>query len=233
MRTTAQGGSVGGLVGEASGLVQSSFSSGLVQTLHPSAGGLIGFARGGSSSVIGCVATGPVLSTSSQVGGLVGYLETGSVSRSAAVGDVAGADDVGGLVGALASSASLLAEALVEVGELDEALHWTAIAEKHAAADDLDAQMQWRPVRAIVHARRGELAAAEPVAREAGTLAGRSDNLNRQAKARLTLAEVLRLQGREQDARAHLDHAADLYKRKEIAVGAAHVRQIQRQLTPT
>ena len=86
----------------------------------------------------------------------------------------------------LASSASLLAEALVEVGELDEALHWTAIAEKHAAADDLDAHMLWCPVRAIVHARRGELAAAEPVAREAVTLAGRSDNLNRQAKAHLT-----------------------------------------------
>ena len=101
----------------------------------------------------------------------------------------------------LASSASLLAEALVEVGELDEALHWTAIAEKHAAADDLDAHMLWCPVRAIVHARRGELAAAEPVAREAVTLAGRSDNLNGQAKARLTLAEVLRLQGRESKTR--------------------------------
>jgi DNA-binding SARP family transcriptional activator len=132
----------------------------------------------------------------------------------------------------LASCASLLAEALVEVGELDEALHWTAIAEKHAAADDLDAHMLWLPVRAIVHARRGELAAAEPIAREAVTLAGRSDNLNRRANGHLSLAEVLRLEGREQAARTHLDHAADLYKRKENAVGAAHVRQLQKQLAP-
>ncbi len=127
----------------------------------------------------------------------------------------------------LASDASHLAEALVEVGELDEALHWTAIAEEHAAADDLDAHMLWPPVRATVHHQREEFALAEPLARQAVALAGRSDHLNRRARANRVLAEVLRAMGNAAEAKHALSCAAELYEDKGNAVGAAQIRSLQ------
>jgi DNA-binding SARP family transcriptional activator len=127
----------------------------------------------------------------------------------------------------LASHASLLAEALVDVGELDEALHWTAIAEEHAAADDLDAHMLWPPVRATVHQQREEFALAEPLAREAVALADRSDHLNRRARAHRVLAQVLRAMGNAAEARHALSRAGELYEDKGNAVGVAQIRSLQ------
>jgi DNA-binding SARP family transcriptional activator len=132
----------------------------------------------------------------------------------------------------LASFASLLAEALVEVGELDEALHWTTIAEEHAAADDLDAHMLWPPVRATVHVQRGQFALAEPLAREAVTLADRSDNLNRRARAYGVLAQVLDAMGNAAEASDALSRAARLYEEKGNAVGMAQIRFLQGDPAP-
>ena len=56
----------------------------------------------------------------------------------------------------LASRASDLAEALAERALFEEADEWTRVAEARAAADDLKAQMTWRPIRARIHAPRGE-----------------------------------------------------------------------------
>jgi tetratricopeptide (TPR) repeat protein len=127
----------------------------------------------------------------------------------------------------LASSASLLAEALVEVGKLDEALHWTAIAEEHAADDDLHAHMRWRPIRATVHEQREEFALAEPLAREAVALADRSDDLNRRANAHRVLAQVLRAMGNAAEGAHALSRAAELYEEKGNAIGLAQVRALR------
>ena len=85
---------VGGLVGANGGAITSSYATGNVSG-YP-AGGLAGWNGGGTIRV--SYATGKVTGTT--VGGLVGRNEDGSgVYASYATGRVAGADDVGGLVG--------------------------------------------------------------------------------------------------------------------------------------
>jgi tetratricopeptide (TPR) repeat protein len=130
----------------------------------------------------------------------------------------------------LASRASDLAEALVEQRLIDEADEWTRVAERHAAADDRNAQMMWRPVRARIHARRGEFAIAEKLAREAVELAASTDDLNRRAKAERDLGEVLRLTGDDNAAASTFARAIALFEQKGNLVGAARVRSLNAEL---
>jgi class 3 adenylate cyclase/tetratricopeptide (TPR) repeat protein len=130
----------------------------------------------------------------------------------------------------LASRASDLAEALVEQGLLEEADEWTHVAERHAATDDLNAQMMWRPVRARIHARRDEFGIAERLAREAVALADSTDDLNRRAKAQRDLGEVLRLAGNGSDAAFAFERALEIYEQKGNLVGVTQVRSLQEQL---
>ena len=126
----------------------------------------------------------------------------------------------------LASRAGDLAEALYAQGRFDEAEHWTVLAETHSAADDLDALVLWMPVRAKIMARREEGDEAETLAWEAVRLAERSDALNRHAKARLDLAEVLRLADRRDPAREVIERALRLYEEKGNAVGMARASEL-------
>jgi len=130
----------------------------------------------------------------------------------------------------LASRASDLAETLVERGSFEQADEWTHTAEQHAAADDLNAQMMWRPIRARVHARRGELEIAETLAREAVALADATDDLNRRAKARRDLGDVLRLAGKRSESASTLEDAVELYGRKGNLAGIVRVRSLQSEL---
>ena len=84
--------------------------------------------------------------------------------------------------------------------------------------------MQWRGPRAKVLARRGELDAAERLAREAVSLAGQTDFLNLHGNALLDLATVLRHSRRLGDAAAAADAANALYERKGNLVGADAAR---------
>src|SRR5207245_9376941 len=72
----------------------------------------------------------------------------------------------------------------------------------------------WRQAKAGVLARRGELQAAEALAREAVEHAEQTDMLNNQAGARLSLAAVLELAQRHDDAFAAVEEALALYERK-------------------
>jgi tetratricopeptide (TPR) repeat protein len=130
----------------------------------------------------------------------------------------------------LASSAGDLAEALYVHGRLEEAEHWTRVAEKHAASDDLDAQIKWRPVRAKILARRGALDEAEALARNAARLSEESDGLNWQAKASRDLGEVLQMIGRHNEAVSAFERAIELYELKGNLVGAVRVRTLQERL---
>jgi DNA-binding SARP family transcriptional activator len=129
----------------------------------------------------------------------------------------------------LASRASDLAEALVELGSLDEAETWTQVAERHAAPGDRNAQLAWRVVRARIRALRGELGAAEQLAREGVALADETDDFGRRAKAYRELGRVLRLAGDDAGACSALDRAIELFERKGCIVGVARVRSLQRE----
>jgi DNA-binding SARP family transcriptional activator len=132
----------------------------------------------------------------------------------------------------LASRAGDLAEALYGLERWDEANEWTLLAEQHTAADDLDAQVLWMPVRAKVAARRGEFESAEALAREAVGLAETSDALNRRAKTHLDLCEVLRLGDQHDEAGQQLDAALVLFEQKGNLVGEAYARSLRDELAP-
>jgi DNA-binding SARP family transcriptional activator len=127
----------------------------------------------------------------------------------------------------LASRAGDLAEALADQHLIEQADEWTRVAEEHAASDDLNAQLLWRPIRARVSAHRGELDDAERLALEGVALADSTDDLNRRARARRELAEVLRLAGKQREASAASQHAIELYEQKGNLAGAARVRSSQ------
>ena len=126
----------------------------------------------------------------------------------------------------LASRAADLAEALCMLNRLDEADEWTRIAEGHAAADDRDAQIRWRQVRAKVAARRAspEDEAAE-LARDAVRLAQSTDALNRRASAHADLGEVLVRAG-DPEASSAFALALKLYEQKGNLLGATQVRTL-------
>jgi class 3 adenylate cyclase/tetratricopeptide (TPR) repeat protein len=132
----------------------------------------------------------------------------------------------------LASRASDLAEALLAQELVDDAEVWTRVAENNAARDDVNAQMMWRPIRARIHARRGELRIAQKLAREAVRLSHTTDDLNRRAKVHRDLGEVLQRAGKIADAVSAYDRAVELYVRKGNVAGAAQVRSLQGELAP-
>jgi tetratricopeptide (TPR) repeat protein len=132
-----------------------------------------------------------------------------------------------GEFGYLSSSAPYLAEAVLAQGRDEEALQLTERwrADRLTVPEDVDAQTQWRRVRAKVLAQRGELAEAERLGREAVAIAsGTADILDLRAEALASLGEVLRLADRPQESRAALDEAIRLYENKGNVVGAGHIR---------
>jgi ATP/maltotriose-dependent transcriptional regulator MalT len=125
---------------------------------------------------------------------------------------------------ALSGNAAMLAEAVLAQGRDEEALELTAQSERAAAAEDLPVQVQWRGARAKALARRGEFDAAERLAREAVSLAERTDFLNLHGNALMDLATVLRQGRRLADAAAAAEAANVLYERKGNLVSAEESR---------
>ena len=99
-----------------------------------------------------------------------------------------------------AQAAALLARAVLQQGRDDEALELTAFAERRGG-EDLKTAIAWRGVRAEALAGRGELEAAERLARQAVALAEPTDALADKADALMALASVLRTAGRTEEAR--------------------------------
>jgi hypothetical protein len=130
----------------------------------------------------------------------------------------------------LASAAGELAGALVGLGELDEALDWTEVAEANTAADDVHAQIRWCPVRALIHARCGEFTLADELGRHAALLADTTDDLNRRATTHGYVGEALNLGGRTSDAVSALGRAVELYALKGNLAGVALVKARQGDL---
>ena len=128
-----------------------------------------------------------------------------------------------GELGYLSSAVPPLLEALYRQGRDDEALllseRWRP--DRLTAPEDVDAQVGWRAVRAKLLARRGDLADAEALAREASALAARTEDIELRAKALGDLAEVLGLAGRVGESTAALTEALRLHERKGNVPAAA------------
>src|SRR5262249_7967384 len=114
--------------------------------------------------------------------------------------------------GASAYPAALLAQALYAQGRLDEAQHMTEEAEKTAAPDDIDPHAQWRATRAKVLARRGQFAAAQTLLAEAVALVSPTSWAAPQAGILMAQAEVDRLAGAPEQAKASLRAALRIYQ---------------------
>ncbi len=85
----------------------------------------------------------------------------------------------------------VLAQALLALGDLDEAERLSRESQQIANSDDLAVQVQSRSVLASVLRRRGDLAQAENEARRAVELVTHSDWLNLRGERLEVLADVL------------------------------------------
>jgi DNA-binding SARP family transcriptional activator len=128
--------------------------------------------------------------------------------------------------------AALLAHALVLQGRADEALRCSERSRDAAAADDLVAQVQWRTAAAKALVRTGKAEEAESLARDALALARTTDFSAIRAETAVTLAEVLRLDGRSAAATAYVEEAVAEYERKGCRVHAARARAVLEEPVP-
>jgi tetratricopeptide (TPR) repeat protein len=128
-----------------------------------------------------------------------------------------------GELGYLSSVAPQLIDALVAQGRDEEAFtlseRWRA--DRLTVPEDVDAQVGWRRVRAMLLARRGELEEAERLGREASAMAAGTDFSYLRCNALAELAEVLGLAGKPDEAAAVLAEAIRLCEEKGNTVTAA------------
>jgi class 3 adenylate cyclase/tetratricopeptide (TPR) repeat protein len=126
--------------------------------------------------------------------------------------------------GHFSTSAPLLADALLAQGRGAEAAPVLDLVEQWALADDVDAQIGVRRVRAKLLAHDGRLDVAERLAREATERAGRTDHLNLEGRALCDLAEVLTLADEHGEAARALEKALALFECKGNVVMAERAR---------
>jgi class 3 adenylate cyclase/tetratricopeptide (TPR) repeat protein len=124
----------------------------------------------------------------------------------------------------------ILAEVLLSQGGDREAESLTTEVEAMAGAEDVYSQVLWRGVRAKALARRGELDEAEKLARESVELVDPTDFLHLHWLARMSLAEVLRLAGRLEEARPVAAEALRLAEEKQHLVRARRAEELLDQL---
>jgi hypothetical protein len=118
----------------------------------------------------------------------------------------------------------MLAEAMFRQGRDAEAEALSTEAREIAAADDVYSQFLWRAVRAKLLARRGAFEEADALAAEAVRLTSETDNADDHGVALMDLAEVRRLAGRPDEARAALEEAAAAFDAKGNVVSAERAR---------
>jgi tetratricopeptide (TPR) repeat protein len=135
-----------------------------------------------------------------------------------------------GEVAILSTTAALLARALREQGNDDEALSFTQESEQLAAPEDVATQIVWRGVRARIFADRRRLGEAEGLARQAVALAEKTDFLSDHGDALLDLAYVLRAGNRLVETRHASRQALALYERKGNVVAVEEARSLLAEL---
>jgi len=121
-----------------------------------------------------------------------------------------------GATSVMSTTAAFLADALCADGKYHEAEELSRISEEHAAGVDVVTQVLWRTARARALARRSE-ESADGLAREALETAQTTDYPDLEARALLSLAEVV---GPGSEASQLLEKARLLYGRKGNLVAA-------------
>ena len=133
--------------------------------------------------------------------------------------------DLGDL-GTRATVAAFLSRVLQARGRTEEAESLARLVADTASEHDLWSQVLHRLTSARLAAGAGRLAEAEELARAAVAIVDGTDLLDLHADALLDLAEVLRLAGREEEARESAAAALDLYLRKGNEVAAERARAL-------
>ena len=131
------------------------------------------------------------------------------------------------------SISTMLAQAVYAQRRYDEAEELSREAERSTRPNDVHSHIIWRGTRAKVLARRGELEAAERMAREAVGYAETSDFLHSHAEALTDLAEVLALAGRREEAAAAIETAIHLHEQKGNVLAVAQTRTLLENVRQT
>jgi class 3 adenylate cyclase/predicted ATPase len=126
--------------------------------------------------------------------------------------------------GYMSGVAGFLGGVLYVQGRYDEAEHYADLCRHGSISDDVWLDVMQLSIRAKVLARRGEHAKAEVLAREAVTVAEKTDGLDIRAGAALDLADVLQLAGRAEESTGPIETAIALYQRKGNIVMAERAR---------
>ena len=124
----------------------------------------------------------------------------------------------------LSTVAGMLAEAVRVQGRLDESEELLGVEEETAGSEDAYSQALLRSVRAKIRARQGKTDEAERLAREAVETASGTDFLFLQWFTLTSLAEVLEVAGREDDAQSALAQAVEVAGRKGYGAAAERAR---------
>jgi DNA-binding SARP family transcriptional activator len=133
----------------------------------------------------------------------------------------------------LGGRSAQLAEALIEAGDADAARQPSIVAETHAGASDVWAQIGWRRARARVLTATGDPGGAERHAREALAIVAQTDLLNEHAATLVALAGALAAGGRGAEADAVSEQALELFERKGNAAAAQRLSARSRRTSPT
>jgi class 3 adenylate cyclase len=126
--------------------------------------------------------------------------------------------------GYLATIMGFQAHVCAELGRDDEALRHAAEADATGQADDFEPHARARIVRALVCARRGEIATAERELAEAAELIEPRDYVILQLDFAFAHAEVARLAGRPAEARTALEQAIVVAEAKGHALAVERAR---------
>jgi tetratricopeptide (TPR) repeat protein len=125
----------------------------------------------------------------------------------------------------LSTQAPMLGRSLCYLGRHGEAEPLAQIGRELSDESNLLTQILWRQTLALVHANENQHEQAESLAREAVTIAKRTDSLNTHADALCDLAEVLATAGRQEAAAAELENALALYEQKRNLAMAERARE--------
>ncbi len=136
-----------------------------------------------------------------------------------------------GEMGRLSSRSSILAEILYIQGRYGEALDVADETLAISSTDDMEPQILARSARAKALARLGRHDEAELEARTSVDLSETTDWPSYQGTAWLSLAEVLDVAGRPQEAAAAAEEAEARFERKGSTVMAARARVLREELT--
>jgi class 3 adenylate cyclase/predicted ATPase len=123
-----------------------------------------------------------------------------------------------------------LGEGLLLQGRLEEAAQVAVEAASLASADDFVSQAYARAVRARALAQLGDVARAEPLAREAVAITQPTDSYAERGRTLQALAEVLVAAGRGDEAAPHLEEAIGLFERKGATAGVEEATEQLRRL---